>query len=69
MDSHSRKPANAVKEEGPGKRVPSALIEVGHHRGGVTETLDQLKRDREGEVLMNGLVKVGWKRRRTGNEW
>lgn len=54
-DIHRKKPAKAVKDEGPGKHVSGALIEVGHY-GGVTETLDQLKRDRE--VLMNELVKV-----------
>ncbi|QDZ20305.1 heat shock factor protein [Chloropicon primus] len=54
-DIHRRKPAKAVKEEGPGKHVSTALIEVGQY-GGVTETLDQLKRDRD--VLMKELVNV-----------
>lgn len=54
-DIHRRKPAKGVKEEGPGKHVSTkALIEVGQY--GVTETLEQLKRDRE--VLMRELVNV-----------
>ena len=55
-DIHRRKPAKSAKEEGgPGGRKSSqALIEVGQF--GVTETLEQLKRDRE--VLMTELVRV-----------
>ena len=54
---HRRKPAKGIKDEGPGKHVSTkALIEVGQYGGGVTETLDQLQRDRE--VLMTELVRL-----------
>jgi len=55
-DIHRRKPAKASsKDDVLGNKVGTkALIEVGRY--GVTETLDQLKRDRE--VLMMELVRV-----------
>jgi len=54
-DIHRRKPAKASKDDVLGNKVGTkALIEVGRY--GVTETLEQLKRDRE--VLMMELVRV-----------